>query len=87
MFIEGQIYRRTWLHQQYGGQQQGGSSSPSQHKFILLFTGEMGGQYGYSDSWTEDGLFLYTGEGQPGDMTFIRGNAAIRDHLEDAKDL
>jgi len=87
MFIEGQTYQRAWLHQQYGGQQQGGISTPSQHNIILLFTGETGEQYGYSDSWTKDGLFLYTGEGQVGDMTFIRGNAAIRDHLEDGKDL
>ncbi len=87
MFIEGQTYSRAWLHQNYGGQQQSGISTPSQHRIIFLFTGETGAQYGYSDSWTEDGLFLYTGEGQVGDMTFVRGNAAIRDHLEDGKDL
>src|SRR5829696_4057435 len=29
----------------------------------------------------------YTGEGQEGDMDFVRGNRAIRDHALDGKDL
>jgi 5-methylcytosine-specific restriction protein A len=53
----------------------------------MLFTGEQGRQYGYRDDWTEDGIFLYTGEGQVGDMTFVRGNRAIHDHVADGKDL
>jgi len=53
----------------------------------MLFTGEQGHRYGYRDGWSEDGLFLYTGEGQKGDMTFVRGNLAIRDHAENGKDL
>lgn len=32
-------------------------------------------------------MFLYTGEGQRGDMTFVRGHRAVRDHVEDGKDL
>lgn len=86
-FVEGTVYRRSALHQQFGGQQQGGISTPSQYDMIMLFTGETGEQYGYSDGWSDDGVFLYTGEGQTGDMTFVRGNRAIRDHLEDEKDL
>jgi 5-methylcytosine-specific restriction enzyme A len=53
----------------------------------MLFMGESGEQHGYTDGWSADGLFLYTGEGQQGDMTFVRGNAAIRDHLANGKDL
>jgi 5-methylcytosine-specific restriction protein A len=87
MFIQGHVYRRRDLHDQYGGQRQGGISTPSQYPFILLFTGESGEQHGYMDGWSADGLFLYTGEGQQGDMTFIRGNAAIRNHINDGKDL
>jgi 5-methylcytosine-specific restriction enzyme A len=34
-----------------------------------------------------NGTFAYTGEGQRGDMQFIRGNLAIRDHMADGKDL
>jgi 5-methylcytosine-specific restriction protein A len=54
---------------------------------VFLFTGSSGGQYGYSDGWQDDGTFAYTGEGQVGDMQFIRGNAAIRDHAKNGKDL
>jgi 5-methylcytosine-specific restriction protein A len=53
----------------------------------MLFTREQGHQYGYEDSWIDEGIFLYTGEGQTGDMTFARGNLAIRDHVADGKDL
>jgi 5-methylcytosine-specific restriction protein A len=53
----------------------------------MLFTGDAGLQYGYQDGWTADGLFFYTGEGQRGDMTFRRGNLAIRDHAENGKDI
>ena len=64
MFIQGHVYRRSELHDRYGGQRQGGISTPSQHQFILLFTGESGEQHGYADDWSADGLFFYTGEGQ-----------------------
>jgi 5-methylcytosine-specific restriction protein A len=87
LLVEGQEYRRRFLHEVFGGQWQGGISTPSQHNLILLFTGETGLQYGYEDGWTEYGVFLYSGEGQSGDMQFVRGNLAIRDHSEDGKDL
>jgi 5-methylcytosine-specific restriction enzyme A len=88
MFVQGQTYVRQDLHRQYGGQGQGGISTPSRHKFIMLFTGDQGEQYGYRDGWTSDGgIFLYTGEGQVGDMKFDRGNRAVRDHIPDQKDL
>jgi 5-methylcytosine-specific restriction enzyme A len=54
---------------------------------VFLFTGDTGEQYGYKDDWTPDGVFLYTGEGQIGDMQFVRGNKAIRDHAANGKDL
>jgi 5-methylcytosine-specific restriction protein A len=87
MFIPGHLYRRSELHNRYGGQRQGGISTPAHHPLILLFTGASGEQHGYTDGWSGDGLFLYTGEGQQGDMMFVRGNAAIRDHLANGKDL
>jgi 5-methylcytosine-specific restriction protein A len=86
-FIQGKTYNRSDLHDLYGGQQQGGISTPAHHGFIMLFTGEQGEQYGYKDGWTDDGIFFYTGEGQVGDMTFMRGNRAIRDHADEGKDL
>jgi len=64
MFVQGELYWRRDLHRQFGGQQQGGISTPKQHPIILLFTGETGEQYGYRDDWTPEGVFLYTGEGR-----------------------
>ena len=87
MFVTGQTYVRRDLHTQYGGQSQGGISTPTAYPIILLFTGEQGEQYIYSDGWTNDGVFLYTGEGKVGDMEFMRGNRAILQHAEEGKDL
>lgn len=87
MFEQGQEYRRRELHAVYKGQEQGGISTPAEHPFIMLFTSERGSEYGYTDRWTQDGLFYFTGEGQAGDQEFIRGNRQIRDHIELGKDL
>jgi 5-methylcytosine-specific restriction enzyme A len=87
IFVEGEIYKRTALHDKYGGQEQGGISTPSKHDFIMLFSSETGETYGYTDSWKDNKIFHYTGEGQEGHMSFIRGNRAIRDHLANGKDL
>lgn len=87
-FEVGRVYhRRNEIHARFGGQRQGGISTPTGWPYIFLFTGESGEQYGYRDGWNEDGVYLYTGEGQVGDMQFVRGNRAIRAHLADGKDL
>lgn len=85
----GQQYsRRDEIHAIHGGQQQGGISTPAAAPFIFLFTGETGEQFGYEDGWqAEQGIFLYTGEGQSGDMAFIRGNRQILDHTANGKEL
>lgn len=82
--ITGSTYRRRDLHDEFGGQTQGGISTPAEHPLIFIFTGEEGEQYGYEDRFQE-GVFLYTGEGQVGDMTMDRGNRAIRDHAQNGK--
>lgn len=87
MFMQGTEYKRRDIHASIGGQAQGGISTPVRANVVLIFTGDTGKHHGYSDSWTPDGVFLYTGEGQVGDMEFVRGNAAIRDHVGDGKDL
>jgi 5-methylcytosine-specific restriction protein A len=88
MFEIGRIYnRRREIHAKYGGQEQGGIATPSGKPFIFLFTAEAGADYGYKDGWNKEGVFLYTGEGQTGDMEFVRGNRAIRDHIENGKAL
>ena len=86
-FTRGKSYVRREIHSKLGGQAQGGISTPAEHPVVLIFTGEEGEQYGYRDGWTEDGVFMYTGEGQRGDMEFVRGNRAIRDHIRNGKEL
>lgn len=86
-FIPHGVYRRRDIHASFGGQGQGGISTPADHPIVFLFTSESGRRHGYEDKWSGDGLFFYTGEGQIGDMTFVRGNAAVRDHTTNGKDL
>ena len=81
----GQVYRRRDIHENFGGQRQGGISTPSVQPVILLFSGESGENYGYRDGIQADGTFWYTGEGQVGDMQWVRGNRAIRDHEKKAR--
>ena len=86
-FVPGRLYNRRKLHAQYGGQRQGGISTPKDQPAILLFTGESGKAYGYHDGFQPDGTFWYTGEGQIGDMAMLRGNLAIRDSGVNGKTL
>ena len=84
VFSPGQMYRRRDLHEKFGGQRQGGISTPAKAPFIFLITGDSGKQHGYSDEWTNDGIFLYS---QHGDMRLVGGNRAILDHQEKGKAL
>ena len=85
-FEVGQIYnRRHDIHGPYGGQRQGGMSTPKDYPVIFLFTGESGAEHGYRDEFKSDGTYHYTGEGQRGDMAFVRANRALRDHVRDGK--
>jgi 5-methylcytosine-specific restriction protein A len=87
-FAVGKLYHRQRdIHKVFGGQERGGIATPEGAPFVFLFTGEAGEQFGYADGWRADGVFAYTGEGQKGDMTFVRGNKAIRDHMIDGRDL
>ena len=58
-----------------------------QQKFhiSLFFSGKSGAQYGYRDGWDNHNIFSYTGEGQEGDMQFIKGNLALKDHINRGK--
>lgn len=86
--IIGKEYKRTELHNYYGGQDRGGISTPADHDYIFIISYKSGEDYGYKDGWDEDKEFyLYTGEGQIGDMEFKRGNKAIRDHTKNKKKL
>ena len=84
-FEIGATYRRSELHDKYGGQRQGGISTPADQSVIFLFTGAAGEEHGYRDGWQTDDLFWYYGEGQRGDMEFKRGNRAVAYHSDNQK--
>ncbi len=87
-FERGRIYnRRGEIHARFDGQQQGGIITPGRHNLIIIITGDEGLDHGYADRLRSDGVFEYFGEGQIGDMPWVRGNAAIRDHSANGKDL
>lgn len=72
---------RTSLHAEYGGQEQGGISTPKSTPDVFIFTDpEKGAKYGYDkfEGLREDGNYSYTGEGQVGDQLIDkRGNGAL----------
>jgi len=84
-FIFEKEYKRRDIHMKYGGNWQGGICPSREYPYIFIFTGESGHQHGYFDGWENDKVFRYAGEGQVGDMEFIRGNMALRDHLKNGK--
>lgn len=88
-FTRGAIYdRQTEINGLFGGNGRSGIASSKSFPAIFLFTGESGEQYGYADGWDEKNEFyLYTGQGQLGDMTLTLGNKAIADHSEDGRAL
>lgn len=87
-FTVGQEYaRRDEIHLNYGGGRQSGVSTSAACPAIFLFTGETGEQYGYHDGFDDAGVFSYSGEGQLGDMRFVVGNKAVRDHAQDGRAL
>lgn len=86
LFNVGEVYKRTELHEKYGGQRQGGISTPAKYPFIFLFTGGTGERYGYRDKW-QGNSFFYTGEGQKGNMEFVSGNRAIKDSSDNDEEL
>jgi len=73
--------RRRAIHRAFGGQQQGGISTPVRlpHDILIFTDPEAGARYGYDahEGLREDGSYSYTGEGQIGDHRFVRGNLAI----------
>lgn len=84
-FIPNHIYKRSSIHDQYGGSRQSGICPSAKVPYIFIFSGAGGKQHGYKDQWENDKVFSYTGEGQAGDMEFTRGNLALRDHLNTGK--
>ena len=84
-FLPNQLYKRSLIHDEYGGNRQGGISPSAKVPYIFIFSGKSGAQYGYRDGWDNHNIFSYTGEGQEGDMQFIKGNLALKDHINRGK--
>ncbi|MER2490705.1 HNH endonuclease [Catenovulum sediminis] len=86
MFEIGKEYnRKRDIHGIYGGQRQGGISTPKNSPNIFIFTSQSGEQHGYKDEYRDDGIFWYTGEGQVGSMKMAAGNKAILEHAQNGK--
>jgi 5-methylcytosine-specific restriction enzyme A len=82
MFTIGQTYhRQSDIHDKFGGNRQSGIAACSEHPFVFLFHTPKGESFGYKDGWISATEYLYSGEGQTGDMELARGNKAIRDHV------
>jgi 5-methylcytosine-specific restriction enzyme A len=85
VFQAGHIYKRSLIHDEYGGNRQSGIAVSASFPFIFIFSGKSGHLHGYKDQWENPNVYSYTGEGQKGDMNFTRGNLAILDHLKNGK--
>eukprot|EP00029_Vermamoeba_vermiformis_P010748 TRINITY_DN5728_c0_g1_i1.p1 TRINITY_DN5728_c0_g1~~TRINITY_DN5728_c0_g1_i1.p1 ORF type:complete len:543 (-),score=74.37 TRINITY_DN5728_c0_g1_i1:8-1636(-) len=82
-------YKRSVIHDQYGGQRMSGISTPAKFPYVFLFTAIRPTQASllYCDGWQDDGTFIYTGSGQEGDMQWKSTNVAVRDHKQQRKKL
>lgn len=81
------MVRRVEVHDQYGGGRQGGISPSRSTPNVLVFSDpDVGVQHGYHDRW-EGPEYHYVGEGQRGNQTMTRGNAAILNHRLEGRSL
>jgi len=91
VFEPGACLSPAELHHEWNGgtelQRQGGILTPREVPLIVVVTGEEGREFGYDDYWDDEGVFHYFGAGQEGDMEFVRGNLALRDHAETGEDV
>jgi len=87
-FDIGKTYHRVEdIHEEFGGNRYSGISPCAEYPYVFVFFGESGEWHGYNDEFTENGAFMYTGEGRDGDMTMDGGNKAIRDHKENGNEI
>lgn len=62
--------------------------NPTGNSVVLISSIEKKhGAFVYHDHWTEDGDYIYSGEGKTGDQQMNKGNAAIKDAARDGKAL
>jgi 5-methylcytosine-specific restriction protein A len=56
-FIVGNTYKRSVIHDEYGGSRQSGIAASARAPYILFFPGDSGHQHGYKDQWENPNVF------------------------------
>ncbi len=85
-FEKNKFYKRSELHDVYGGNRQRGISNCADNNLLFIFTNPHKGEDVYVDKWEGDS-FYYSGEGRVGDMTFTGGNLSIKNHEANGKEI
>ena len=87
MFLKNKIYKRSDIHDKYGGNRQRGISNCVEHPLIFIFTNPNSDEQDvYVDEW-KNKYFYYSGEGRKGDMKMTGGNKSILDHQKNKKEI
>ena len=63
----GKTYKRTDIHEAFGGSRYSGISPLKDGTKVLIFSNHVGESHGYQDGW-EGQYYYYTGAGQVGDQ-------------------
>ena len=62
--------------------------NPTENTVVLISSiSKNGGTFVYHDRWTEEGDYIYSGEGQEGDQEMARGNLALANADKDGKEI
>ena len=67
----------------------GGKDINSTEMNVVLISNvtKIGGKFVYRDRWTDEGDYIYSGEGKTGDQKMTGGNLAIKTAAEERKDI
>ena len=81
--IIGSTYKRSDVHDVYGGNRQAGITPSKDGSRIFIFSNHYGETHGYQDGW-EGQYYHFTGAGQSGDQDIEsrRHNGHVLHHLE-----
>ena len=85
-FEKDKLYKRSELHDVYGGNRQRGISNCADNNLLFIFTNPYKDEDVYVDKWEGDS-FYYSGEGRVGDMAFTGGNLSIKNHEANGKQI
>jgi len=83
----GAVYKRSQLHNRFGGNRNAGIVPSKKEPAILLFHTDEPVQQFYRDGFDGNGIYWYCGEGTKGEMSWTSGNRAVREHGNNGSDL